>query len=56
MRTLVTFIVAAIACGFASVAPAQQAETGLQIEIQSPTPDFTANEGCLLYTSDAADE
>jgi Mg-chelatase subunit ChlD len=45
MRTLVTFIVAAIACGFASVALAQQAETGLQIEIQSPAPDFTANEG-----------
>ena len=46
MRNKITAFAAALVCGISSVAAAQQAaDTGLQIEIQSPATGFTANEG-----------
>ncbi len=45
MRIALTALMVLLAFGFAGSAAAQQAETSLQIEIQSPSADFTANEG-----------
>ena len=45
MRSLVAAMAAISTLGLASVAAGQQTETGLQIEIQSPVPGFTVNEG-----------
>ncbi|MDX1516837.1 MAG: VWA domain-containing protein [Woeseiaceae bacterium] len=48
MHYALIFLAAVVACGIAPVAAAQQSgDSRLQIEIQSPAADFTANEGAM---------